>query len=133
MKQKGIYRQWFIWLAWIATIYHFVMPFTPVIDSIYFTPATHHEMMMAGKHHDNMMSMNMSMPESGDIHHHMGVQCPNCILGIHFYVQEQFFVPQPLVALNTLVVAVLLFKDIIFSPWNTISPTSRDPPFYLPV
>lgn len=128
MKLNRQYRQWCLWLAWIATIYHFFMPFTPVIESVYFTPATEqHEMMMGDMHHHSMMHM-MSM---GDDHHSqpmMDGKCPNCILGIHFYVQEQFFIPQPLVTLNKLIIAVVVFKEMALSSWNIISPTSRDPP-----
>lgn len=130
MKQKSISRQWFIWLAWIATVYHFLMPFTPVIESVYFTPASaHHQMMMMGSgHHDAMMPM-MSMGGDND-HPMMDGKCPNCILGIHFYVQEQFFIPRPLVTLNKLLIAVVVFKEMALSPWNIISPTSRDPPLF---
>lgn len=133
MKLKGTYRQWFLWLAWIATVYHFLMPFTPVVDSVYFSSPVHHEMNVGDMHHNGMMMHMMPMDAGDGDTHSMGAKCPNCILGIHFYVQEQFFVPQPLVTLNTLLIAVLVFKEVIFSPWNWISPTSRDPPAYLSV
>lgn len=115
-------------LAWIAAVYHIVMPFTPLVDAYLQSKHRVEQQVMSHDDHAQHCSdqgTSGSMPE-----HHKGGSCPYCLLGSHFSLPQHFFVVPPQVETTTLLLIVLEFHSLLLAQKRFFVPVSRAPPIF---